>query len=81
MPGNVMLSTTLDPEGRLVADALEANWSEQLRRLDALQQEHERQQKADQHLLDHDARERIWVSQQPQSTPGDGGGCYSAILR
>lgn len=49
----------VDPDNRLVADALEANWNEQLRRLDTLQQEHERQRESDRHLLDQDARERI----------------------
>lgn len=49
----------VDPDNRLVADALEADWNEQLRRLDTLQQEHERQRQADRHLLDNDARERV----------------------
>ena len=49
----------VDPDNRLVADALEANWNEQLRRLDTLQQEHERQRQADRHLLDDGARERV----------------------
>jgi DNA invertase Pin-like site-specific DNA recombinase len=48
-----------NPENRLVADALEADWNEQLRRLEALQQEHERQRQADQCLLSKDARARI----------------------
>ena len=49
----------VDPDNRLVADALEADWNERLRRLDTLQQDHERQREADQHLLADDARERI----------------------
>ena len=49
----------VDPDNRLVADALEADWNERLRCLDTLQQEHERQREADQHLLADDARERI----------------------
>jgi DNA invertase Pin-like site-specific DNA recombinase len=49
----------VDPENRLVADALEAEWNERLRRLDALQREHERQQQADQTLLDEPARQRV----------------------
>jgi DNA invertase Pin-like site-specific DNA recombinase len=49
----------VDPDNRLVADALEADWNARLRRLDALQQEHDRQRQADQHLLADDARERI----------------------
>jgi DNA invertase Pin-like site-specific DNA recombinase len=48
-----------DPDHRLVADALEADWNEQLRRLDALQQEHDRQRHADQGLLTDEARARI----------------------
>lgn len=48
-----------NPENRLVADALEADWNEQLRQLEALQQEHERQRQADQGLLSKDARTRI----------------------
>ena len=48
-----------DPDHRLVADALEADWNEQLRRLEAVTQEHERQQQADQQLLSDSARVRI----------------------
>ena len=32
----------VDPDNRLVADALEADWNDRLRQLDALQREHER---------------------------------------
>jgi DNA invertase Pin-like site-specific DNA recombinase len=49
----------VDPDNRLVADALEAEWNERLRQLDALQRDHERQQQADQELLDEPARQRI----------------------
>jgi len=49
----------VDPDNRLVADALEAEWNERLRRLDALQREHERQQQADQTLLDEPSRQRV----------------------
>ncbi len=49
----------VDPDNRLVADTLEADWNERLRGLDALQQEHERQRKADQGLLSEEARTRI----------------------
>jgi DNA invertase Pin-like site-specific DNA recombinase len=48
-----------DPDHRLVADALEADWNDQLRRLETLQQEHDRQRAADQSLLDEAARARI----------------------
>ena len=49
----------VDPDNRLVADRLEADWNEHLRRLDTLQQEHEQQRKADQGLLSAEARQRI----------------------
>lgn len=49
----------VDPDNRLVADALEAEWNERLRQLDALQREHERQQQADQTLLDEPSRQRV----------------------
>jgi hypothetical protein len=49
----------VDPANRLVADALEADWNERLRRLDALQQEHARQRAADQALLTEETRARI----------------------
>jgi DNA invertase Pin-like site-specific DNA recombinase len=49
----------VDPENRLVADALEADWNAKLRALDALQLEHERQHATDRALLDEAARERI----------------------
>ncbi|HEY1128584.1 MAG TPA: recombinase family protein [Roseateles sp.] len=49
----------VDPDNRLVADALEAEWNERLRQLDALQREHERQQQADQTLLNEPSRQRV----------------------
>lgn len=49
----------VDPDNRLVADTLEADWNERLRRLDTLQQEHEKQRAADQTLLDDNAQERL----------------------
>ena len=48
-----------DPDHRLVADALEADWNEALRQLDALQQEHGHQRQADQLLLDEESRTRL----------------------
>lgn len=50
---------SVDPANRLVADSLESDWNERLRQLDALQQEHDRRQQADQKLLGDDARARI----------------------
>jgi hypothetical protein len=49
----------VDPDNRLLADSLEADWNARLRTLDSLQQEHERQRKADQGLLSEEARSRI----------------------
>jgi len=49
----------VDPDNRLVADTLEADWNGRLRNLDALQQEHERQRKADEGLLSNEARAKI----------------------
>jgi hypothetical protein len=49
----------VDPANRLVADSLEADWNDRLRQLDVLQQEHDRQQQADQTLLGDEARARI----------------------
>ena len=48
-----------DPEHRLVADALEAEWNKALHRLDALQQEHEHQRHTGQTRLDEDSRARL----------------------
>jgi DNA invertase Pin-like site-specific DNA recombinase len=45
-----------DPDHRLVADRLEADWNEALRRLDALQQEHQRLRHADAVRLDEESR-------------------------
>jgi hypothetical protein len=49
----------IDPDNRLVADQLEADWNERLRRLDALTQEQQRQRKADENLLTEDAHQRL----------------------
>jgi DNA invertase Pin-like site-specific DNA recombinase len=48
-----------DPDHRLVADVLEADWNEALRQLDALQQEHVHQRQADQVQLDEESRTRM----------------------
>jgi hypothetical protein len=48
-----------DPNHRLAADALEADWNEALRRLEALQQEHDQQRQKDESLLNNQAREHI----------------------
>ncbi|MEH6584741.1 MAG: recombinase family protein [Halioglobus sp.] len=49
----------VDPDNRLVADTLEADWNARLRRLDELQQEHERQHEADSRLLANESNRRI----------------------
>ncbi|MGH8533307.1 MAG: recombinase family protein, partial [Gammaproteobacteria bacterium] len=49
----------VDPDNRLVADALEADWNDQLRRLDHLQQELEHQRQTDNRVLTEEARGRI----------------------
>ncbi len=49
----------VDPDNRLVADALEADWNQRLRELDNLQREHERQHHDEQARLDAPARQRI----------------------
>ena len=54
-----MFARTFDPDNRLVADTLEADWNTHLRRLDGLQQEHEQRRAADKVLLNDEARARI----------------------
>lgn len=49
----------VDPDNRLVADTLEADWNEKLRILNQLQKEHEQQRKADKNLSSQDVSERI----------------------
>jgi hypothetical protein len=49
----------VDPDHRLVADALEADWNDKLRALAAAQETYERQREADQGLLDERRRAEI----------------------
>lgn len=49
----------VDPDNRLVADMLEADWNEKLRVLNQLQQDHEQQRKADRRISTQDSPERI----------------------
>ena len=49
----------VDPDNRLVTDALEADWNDRLRHLHQLQREHEDQRKADEQLLNAEAQEKI----------------------
>lgn len=49
----------VDPDNRLVADELEADWNRKLRALADAQQEYERQRKADQVVLDAEQQSRI----------------------
>lgn len=49
----------VDPENRLVADALEADWNDKLRALTQSQEEYEKQRKVDRTVLDNEQRSRI----------------------
>ena len=49
----------VDPDNRLVANSLEADWNARLRRLESLQLEHDHQREADHGLLTDTARGRI----------------------
>jgi hypothetical protein len=49
----------VDPENRLVADTLEADWNDKLRMLAQAQEEYERRQQADQSTLSLQNRDRI----------------------
>lgn len=54
-----MLSSTLDADNRLVADALESEWNEKLRELREAEADHDRRRVADQLELDQRRREQI----------------------
>ncbi len=49
----------VDPDHRLVADSLEAEWNHKLRALAAAQEDYERQREADRLLLDEEKRAQI----------------------
>jgi len=49
----------VDPDNRLVAHSLEADWNEKLRALEAAQDEYERGRQRDRALLDEDQREQL----------------------
>jgi len=49
----------VDPDHRLVADSLEAEWNDKLRALDATQRDYERYREADRRSLDEGQRARI----------------------
>ncbi len=49
----------IDPDNRLVADELEAEWNTKLRALAETQQDYERRSEADRKILDEQARARI----------------------
>jgi len=49
----------VDPDNRLVADAIEAEWNTRLRELDELQQAHDRHHDADQTLLSDEMRKKV----------------------
>ena len=50
-----------DPDNRLVADSLEADWNHKLRALGEAQQEYERQRQADRSLLSEEERAQIFA--------------------
>jgi DNA invertase Pin-like site-specific DNA recombinase len=49
----------VDPDHRLVADTLEADWNQKLRALAAAEQDYERQRQADRLRLDESQRQRV----------------------
>ena len=49
----------VDPDNRLVADSLEAEWNEKLRAVSEAQEEYERKHEDDQRALDEEQRRRI----------------------
>ncbi|MBI4307907.1 MAG: recombinase family protein [Chloroflexi bacterium] len=49
----------VDPDNRLVADALEAEWNDKLRSLNQAQEEYERQRQADRLVLDEQQRAQV----------------------
>jgi hypothetical protein len=49
----------IDPDNRLVADELEADWNAKLRALNDAQQDYERRREADGHMMDEQTRTRI----------------------
>ncbi len=49
----------VDPDNRLVADSLEADWNHKLRALASAQQDYERQSQADRFILDQQMRQQI----------------------
>lgn len=49
----------VDPNNRLVADALEADWNEKLRDLEQTQEHYEQQRQADHVQLDEETREEV----------------------
>jgi ferredoxin len=60
----------VDPDNRLVADALEADWNKKLRALTDAQQQYERQRESDQRVIAADQRARIladngWMQEAP----------------
>ena len=51
----------VDPNNRLVADVLEAEWNEKLRTLEAAQEEFERQSQSDRFRINQEERARIFA--------------------
>src|SRR5262249_24203891 len=51
----------VDPDNRLVADVLEAEWNDKLRAYQAAQEEYEQQHQEDQTLTNQETREKIFA--------------------
>ena len=49
----------IDPNNRLVADALEADWNDKLRALSAAQEQYEQQRQKDRTVLDDESRQKV----------------------
>jgi hypothetical protein len=50
----------IDPDNRLVADSLETDWNDKLRRLAEAEQDYERQRQIDRGILDEEQKDRIF---------------------
>jgi hypothetical protein len=84
-----MLLTTFEPNNRLVADTLEADWNNKLRTLAKTREEREQARCEDQFILDEAIRERLramttdfqqlWAG--PLLRTGSGSECSPTSLR
>ena len=58
----------VDPDNRLVADALEGDWNDKLRALSQAQQDYDHQRQADEDMLSTEERQRIAALATPAET-------------